>query len=187
VAAVSLSAAVLPGWFWPVGRFARPFAPLLDRSTDQGAYSTTTLPSGNLRAGGVGLPRHPGEAKPAGPGGECQLQAPRKHDRFSPTMGPGVDIPLLVWLPCGRLGAEGDRLRPTAKPSHAAAASHTAKPISLGIRPAGGVFDFACRFLPFAVHCSFLSSSAVLPRPPKGRQKPGRPDSITSEEPHLSP
>jgi hypothetical protein len=66
---------------------------------------------------------------------------PQKRGRFSPTMGPGVDIPLLVWLPRGRLGAEGDRLRPTAEPSHAATASHTAEPVSLGIRPAGGVFD----------------------------------------------
>ena len=104
-----------------------------------GRVLSTTLPSGNLRAVGVGLPRHPGGAKPAGPGG---IRQPRLLKNMTvPTMRAGVDGFLPVWLPCGRLGGEGGRIRPTAKPSHAATASSPADPISLRVRPAGGRFS----------------------------------------------
>jgi hypothetical protein len=84
---------------------------------------------------------------------------PRLHDGrcFCSSVFPTCPIAASAWPdptttpPSGTPRAEGDRLRPTAEPRHAAAASRTTRPVSLGIRPAGGVFDFRLWSFAFAV------------------------------------
>jgi hypothetical protein len=85
------------------------------------------------------------QARRSQPGraGPVNSRSPKNMIAFHQRRGSGVDRLCPVWLPCGRLGGEGDRLRPTAEPSHPPNRTRRTRPSPLVSGPPEALFAVA--------------------------------------------